>query len=113
MIDYKQAGQRIRAQRKRLGITQEELSEKIHKTPSFYSQIETGSRKAGINTFVSISQELSISLDYILGNTSDELLIGGFDDIEYKIFHRLKSFSAKEKEFVLDIIKSMEKLSVQ
>lgn len=110
MIDYKQAGQRIKKQRKILGLTQETVSEKIHITPSFYSQIESGTRKAGINTFVSLSQELSISLDYILSNTIQMPSIDNFDDIELKIFRQLRSFSIKEKEYVLEMITSLTKL---
>lgn len=55
MINYKQSGQKIRIQRHTLGLTQEAIAEKINITPSFYSQIESGTRKAGINTFVAIS----------------------------------------------------------
>ena len=109
MINYKQTWIRIRKQRKRLGLTQEELSEKIHITPSFYSQIENGVRKAGINTFVSLSQELSVSLDYILNNEVSSSDIKNFDNIEYQIFHRLKKLSKKEKEFILNTIISFEK----
>lgn len=109
MIDYKKAGQRIKKQRNRLGITQELLSEKIHITPSFYSQIETGSRKAGINTFLSISRELSISLDYILGNSDTEISLSELDETEYKIFNRIHKFTAPEKEMVLDIVFSIDK----
>lgn len=109
MINYKQAGQRLRKQRKRLGFTQEAISEKIKITPSFYSQIETGVRKAGINTFVKLSKELSVSLDYILGNTADIPSSENLDDTEYKIFHHLKNFSPREKELVLNIITSLEK----
>ena len=111
MIDYKQTGQRIRNQRKRIGLTQDALSEKIHITPSFYSQIETGTRKAGINTFVSISQELSVSLDYILGNNVSCISAENFDDMEYQIFYLLKSLSTKEKKLLLDIITSFKKFT--
>lgn len=111
MIDYKKAGTRIKEQRKSLGLTQEDLSEKIQITPSFFSQIETGNRKAGINTFVKISQELSLSLDYIFDNNIKQLSSGELDNIDRKIFHRLKKLSSKEKEFVLSMICLLEKYS--
>lgn len=109
MIDYKQAGQRIRDQRQLLGLTQEVLSEKIQITPSYYSQIESGTRKAGIKTFVALSQVLSISLDYILGNNVKEISTREFDSTESKIFHHLRALSDKEKEFILDVVISLEK----
>ena len=109
MINYKLSGQKIRVQRKLLGLTQETVAEKSNITPSFYSQIESGTRKAGINTFVAISQELSISLDYILGNKVKYIETKTFDDIELKIFHHLKNCSYREKNFILDVIISLEK----
>lgn len=109
MIDYKQAGQRIRLQRKKLGLTQEFVAEKIDITPSFYSQIESGTRKAGIKTFVALSQTLSISLDYILDNEVQNITSKEFDSVEYQIFYHLRNRSIKEKEFVLDVVISLEK----
>ena len=111
MIDYKKAGARIKEQRKTLGLTQEELSEKIQITPSFFPQIETGNRKAGINTFVKISQELSLPLDYIFDNNINQLSSDRLGNTERKIFHRLKRLSDKEKEFVLSMISLLEKYS--
>ncbi len=110
MINYKLSGERIRKQRKLLGLTQEKLAENIKITPSFYSQIESGARKAGINTFVNLSQELSLSLDYILGNNVQPTSVDSLDKTEYKILHHLKKLSPKEKDFVLDIITSLDKL---
>lgn len=109
MINYKQSGQKIRIQRHTLGLTQEAIAEKINITPSFYSQIESGTRKAGINTFAAISQEL----DYILGNEVKSIDKNTFDDIELKIFHHLRNCSKEEKTFILNIIISLEKLIKQ
>lgn len=113
MINYKQSGQKIRIQRHTLGLTQEAIAEKINITPSFYSQIESGTRKAGINTFVAISQELALSLDYILGNEVKSIDKNTFDDIALKIFHHLRTCSKGEKTFILNIIISLEKLIKQ
>lgn len=99
MIDYKLAGERIRKQRKRLGLTQEMLSEKINITPSFYSQIESGKRKASISAFVNLSQTLSISLDYIFNNNISHINPDNFNEFEYKIFYYLQKFSDEQKKF--------------
>lgn len=109
MIDYKKAGQRIKEQRKKLGLTQEGVSEKVGITPSYFSQIESGIRKAGIKTFVSISNVLGVSLDYILCNTNKKLSHKDLDDIEYQIIYHLKNFSKKDKKFILDMIILLEK----
>lgn len=110
MIDYVESGVRIRTRRKELGLTQETVAEKIGITPSFYSQIESGARRASINTFVSISQELSVSLDYLLCNGVLNPIPENFDDVEKMIFHRMKNFTVLEKECVLEVVTALDKI---
>lgn len=109
MINYKEAGYRIQTQRKILGLTQEVVSEKIGITPSFFSPIESGTRKAGIKTFVSISKILGISLDYIFDIKTDKSLIKDFDSVEYQIINNLKLFPENHKKLVLDMIISIQR----
>lgn len=113
MIDYKATGLRIRTRRKELGLTQEILAEKTNITASFYSQIETGSRKAGINTFVNIAQEVALSLDYIIFGVEVKSTISEtsitLDEYEKKILYRIRNLSSKEKKYVLEIVDSFTK----
>ncbi len=64
-------GQRIRAARKSLGMTQAEMSEKISVSASFYGHIERGSRVASLETTVKLCTCLKISADYLLGLSLD------------------------------------------
>lgn len=110
MINYTQAGFQIRNRRKELGLTQEIVAEKVDITPSYYSQIESGVRKAGINTFVNISQVLSLSLDSILCNHINISSFENFDIIDKKIFYHLNDLNQLEKEYILDVIIAFDKL---
>lgn len=85
------------------------VSEKIGITPSFFSQIESGTRKAGIKTFVSISKILGISLDYIFDIKTDKSLTKDFDSVEYQIINNLKLFPENHKKLVLDMIISIQR----
>lgn len=109
MLNYKEAGLRIRTRRIELGLTQEAVAEKINITPSFYSQIETGKRKASIKTFMNISQTLAISVDHILNNQPCEDLPSGFDEIDYKIYYRLRGLSHPQKQCLFEILCSLDK----
>ncbi len=109
MIDYPAAGCRIKNRRRELGLTQEYVAERIDITPSFYSQIESGTRKAGIKTFVCISQELSLPLGYILCGR-DNLPLKELSHIDLQIIHRIKDFSLVEKECVLELVNSLNKV---
>lgn len=109
MINYKETGFRIRSRRLELGFTQEFVAEKANISPGYYSQVENGSRKAGINTFMTLSQVLSISLDHILCNRVAELNPDSFDPIDSKIFYHLSRFPERKKNLILGIIELIEK----
>jgi transcriptional regulator with XRE-family HTH domain len=69
--DRKAVGQRIRAQRKALGISQETFAEQIGRIPKFCADIERGQAGMSIETMLKISAKLKMSLDYLLlGKTS-------------------------------------------
>ena len=65
-MDYVRMGQRIRKQRKLMGLTQKAAAEKSGISLPFYGHIERGSRKASLETLVSIANALGVSMDAIL-----------------------------------------------
>ncbi len=65
-MDYVRMGQRIRKQRKLMGLTQKAAAEKTGISLPFYGHIERGSRKASLETLVSIANALGVSMDAIL-----------------------------------------------
>lgn len=74
-MDYKGLGIRIRKRRKALRMTQEELAKKLGLSLSFLGHIERGTRKASVETLVSIANEMSLSLDNMLQDSlSDHVL---------------------------------------
>ena len=73
MID-KEMGYRIRKQRELLGLTREQLAEKLNVSSKFCSDIEIGVRGMSIETLCKLSKELALSTDYILfGKTSHDI----------------------------------------
>ncbi len=75
-MDYVDLGQRVRKQRTQLGWTQEALAEKINVSTSFVGHIERGTRKASLETLVSIANSLNVSLDYLLAGSLNNSIIG-------------------------------------
>ena len=63
---YEALGKRIRAQRKQMKMTQEELAEKAEISNSFLGHIERGTRKLSVDTLVKICDALQCSADDIL-----------------------------------------------
>ena len=75
-MDYLRLGQRIRRQRKLMGLTQKEVAERAGISLPFYGHIERGTRKASLETTVDIANALGVSTDMLLqdstaGGTTD------------------------------------------
>lgn len=65
-MDLKAIGSRIKAERKRLGLTQEKLSEMINVTPHYIYEIERGMKAMSMETLINLSETMELSTDYIL-----------------------------------------------
>lgn len=66
-------GGRIKTYRKSMGISQERLAEMINVSPHYIYEIERGIKSMSLETFVTLSEALNLSTDYILfGNKKDD-----------------------------------------
>ena len=54
-MDYVDMGKRVRKQRQLIGLTQQELAERIGVSTSFVGHVERGTRKASLETLVALS----------------------------------------------------------
>ncbi|MCI6995810.1 MAG: helix-turn-helix transcriptional regulator [Eubacterium sp.] len=59
-------GKRIKTQRELLGITREELAEKIGITPRFCYDLELGLKGMSVQTLYKLVETLHVSSDYLL-----------------------------------------------
>ena len=64
--DHYAVGERIQKQRQSLGMSQEELAERIDRAPKYYSDIERGICGMSIETMLALSEHLHMSLDYMM-----------------------------------------------
>ena len=65
-LNYKLMGQRLRAIRKKLGLTQEQVAEKAEISPQHYSGMETGGVKVSLPALIRIANVLNASMDELL-----------------------------------------------
>lgn len=65
-MDLKEIGRRISNQRKMLGMTQEQLAEKVDLTVGYISGIESGNKIASLKNMLKIANVLELSLDFML-----------------------------------------------
>ena len=65
-MDYFRIGQRIRKYRKALGLSQEQLAEKVGISVTHMSHIETGNTKLSLPVFVDLAGALEVQTDDLL-----------------------------------------------
>lgn len=99
-LDLVRLGKRIKAARKRRGLSQLALSEALDCTPNHLSFIENGNRSLSLAKFVQLANVLSVS--------ADELLMDSLDNTAEAMDHEYSSIttdcSEREKLMILDII---------
>ncbi len=99
-------GRRIRAQRKRLGFSQEQLAEKCDLHPTYIGQLERGEKNASLETIMSVSKGLCIAPSVLFENMSAL----NVKTTAEEIYDLVLEMSAREQKAVLDIIKSIKSL---
>lgn len=68
-LDFKMLGKRVRFLRKMMSLTQENLAEQVGLSSSFLGHIERGSRKASLETLVSLANALRVDVSYLLADS--------------------------------------------
>ena len=100
--DLTAIGDKIRSRRAKLGMSQEQLAELCGITSSYVGHIERGSRQLSLNTAISISTVLEISLDYLLLDVKDQ---NSDADVLSGISAELKNHSPEQVGKFLSTIK--------
>ena len=65
-LNYKLMGQRLRAIRKKQGLTQEQIAEKAEISPQHYSGVETGGVRISLPALIRVANALNASMDELL-----------------------------------------------
>lgn len=100
---YKLLGNRIRQERLKLNLTQEQLAEKVDLSTSYIGQIERGERNISLDTLVVICKSLGVTIDYLLQDSTNIE-----EDIVYnQLYQLISNRSLNEKVMALDVIKVM------
>ncbi|GEM_PF-5621543 len=102
-VDYVAVGNKLRAQRKRLGYTQEQVAEAIGITPAFMGHIERGERGMALDTLLHLCNFYHITMDYLWSDTlpPDE------QQMASQIAVMLKDKTPEQKAAVMDIVRTV------
>lgn len=100
---YNLLGKRIREERTKLNLTQEQLAEKVDISTSYVGQIERGERNISLDTLVNVANILGVTIDFLL---QDSIKFQQ-DNISSQIEQIISKRTLKEKLMALDILKIM------
>lgn len=102
--DRMAVGDRIKLKRNLLGLTQEELAEKINRVPKYCADIERGQCGMSIDTMLAFSHVLNMSLDYMFFGKSEEKEGKDSDEV-ITLVEMLRNCPERKRKYALDILK--------
>jgi transcriptional regulator with XRE-family HTH domain len=102
-MDYKSLGKRIREERLKLKLTQEQLAESIDISNSYIGQIERGERSLTLETLIRLANRLGVTIDYLL----QESISLEDDNFMNQLKQLMDGRDIKQKRMALDVIKIM------
>ena len=96
----KQMGQRILARRKALGLTQDDLAERIGVTPPMISNLEQGKKAVRPDNLAKVCRTLGLSADFVLFGADTQSMVDVVAD-------KLPNLTDEELQIVNDMIDYM------
>lgn len=98
-------GVKIKAERDKAGWTQTELAKHAGITPSALSQIESGDRYPSTVVLTKLSNALSVSIDYLIGEKKEDDLHAMLQNENIKsLFNGFRDLPADDKKSILQQI---------
>ena len=104
---------RIAEERKKLGLSQEELAKKIGVSQKSISKYERGTRRPTYETLTAMSAIFGVSVDYLLGNDISDKSISNdkyfffffdcWDECLERIKYRLRELGILESDFCTEL----------
>ncbi len=104
-IDYKAMGQRIRAKRLELGLTQEKLAEMAEISPSHIGEIERGTSICSLAVIANLATILDMNLDALVKGINDQNADNTFSEILGTLSNGNKELYIKLCENIADTLK--------
>lgn len=105
-INYKLLGKRVREKRKEQHFSQEELAFEAGISNTYISNIETGRKKASLETLVAISTVFEITLDELLSGNQ----YNNPSDYQTDIDALMEDCTNNEKRFIYELLRSSKQI---
>lgn len=96
-------GERIKGERQRKRLTQEQFGELTDISSAYIGQIERNERTPSLKILKRIAKELNVSLDYLIAGKEDAERLNKY--IEYE----LEGTSEEQKKMFVELLKVIKK----
>lgn len=102
-MDNNTLGERVKRERKRLNLTQEQLGEIADVTSAYIGQIERNERTPSLKRLKKVAKQLGVSVDYLIvganssGNMNEDLR------------KELEGISENQKMLIIELIRLVKK----
>lgn len=97
-------GERIKNKRILLGMSQEELGEKIDRATKYCSDIERGMCGMSVETMISISKALDMTLDYMIFGELSDLEVARQEQSEMALIHAISTCPEKQRMYAIRML---------
>lgn len=97
-------GERIKQKRVVLGLSQEELAERIDRATKYCSDIERGMCGMSAETMIAFSKALDMSLDYMIFGESTELEEARQEQSELALVHAISKCPERQRSNALRML---------
>ncbi len=104
MLDYKSIGRRIAFYRKKAGISQGVLAEKLDISDGYVSQIECGSAKVSLARLDEISDILNVDIAYLL---SDKV-IDSSSVVNTEVYEIINNWSKEKVNMLIELLNCVD-----
>ena len=103
-INYRLIGTRIADWRKRLSITQDDLSFLTGISVPYISEIENGKKRPSLDIIVSISDALGVTVDELLSGN----MLSSSSDYQTDIDYLLYDCTSDERQFIYEMLRAIK-----
>lgn len=104
MLDYKSIGRRIAFYRKKAGISQGVLAEKLDISDGYVSQIECGSAKVSLARLDEISDILNVDIAYLL---SDKV-IDSSSVVNTEVYEIINNWNKEKVNMLIELLNCVD-----
>lgn len=106
MLDYSIIGNNIRANRQKLGLTQEALAEILNVTPDYISKIENGIKHPSLSAIEKLCNVFKIDVYALIADQSVDM----FEDVNMRLYKIMKNWESETKRFVFKSAETFDEI---